>query len=442
MKKILLVSLAFIMSAGFTSLVKAQSKYVINFESDAVGKVYSNVAWYATDVTSTVAANATGSTAQGANLLHVTCTNYGAATVFDVTLPAGYTVADITGVSFDLYFNNAYAGDQNFYKGCNYFFKAPGSTLSPSGTTGSVTNIIVNDPLQTWLTKSFVPTITDAAVLALNQFTFALGFSGGDGDFYLDNITFLLPSKCTPPAPSNSVPGVIVTKPGDAWGGANIILGNSASVWPWSTAATDGAVAFTPVQGATYHMTLNITSTGASGYRVRWIKAAGYGAWTTADNNAVGSSATFSTTQVSTTLPALATGVANGETDIYKLDFTMDGSQPADGLVGSIGIFGYQGSSAYTINTIQITDDAGCILVNYDASATTGIKDVNADKSQAYGIAGGIVVNVAASENVAVYTVTGQLVDQAVVVNSKTFAAAKGLYIVKIGAKAVKVAVK
>src|SRR5690606_12056737 len=39
---------------------------------------------------------------------------------------------------------------------------------------------------------------------------------------------------------------------GDDWSGANIITGNNANQWPWSTAGEDGKVAFTPEADASY----------------------------------------------------------------------------------------------------------------------------------------------------------------------------------------------
>src|SRR5690625_1020922 len=74
---------------------------------------------------------------------------------------------------------------------------------------------------------------------------------------------------------------------GDAWTGANIILGNDASQWPWATAGEDGKVAFTPEKDATYRLSFNYTAKGASAIRVRWIKDNSNGGYTNADRKSV-----------------------------------------------------------------------------------------------------------------------------------------------------------
>jgi len=73
---------------------------------------------------------------------------------------------------------------------------------------------------------------------------------------------------------------------------------------------------------------------------------------------------------------------------------------------------------------------------------TTGIHQINAPVSKAYGVVGGIVVN-AANENVSIYGIDGKIVKQVVGASSQTIDLAKGLYIVKVGtANAVKVVVR
>ncbi len=68
------------------------------------------------------------------------------------------------------------------------------------------------------------------------------------------------------------IDGVYVydTSKGDSWSGANIILGNDASHWPWSIAGDDGKVAFTPEKDATYRISVNYTAKGTTSIRIRW----------------------------------------------------------------------------------------------------------------------------------------------------------------------------
>ena len=197
----------------------------------------------------------------------------------------------------------------------------------------------------------------------------AVDLSGGtDWGFIFDGS--IAGSQKTVLSPSNNVPGVYIATVGtDQYTGANIILGSDASVWPWSSAGYDGLVAFTPVKGATYHMTFNVTSSGAEGFRVRWMKDNAYDNHTASDATEVNNHM-FTADQTADFVPAyFQNTIANGETKTYAVDFTMDGNQPSDGLVGNIAIRAEYGSTDFVINTIVITDAAGNMLVNYDKDA-------------------------------------------------------------------------
>lgn len=141
---------------------------------------------------------------------------------------------------------------------------------------------------------------------------------------------------------------------GDVWSGANIILGNDASEWPWSTAAADQKVAFTPEKDATYRLTVNYTSLGTSAIRVRWIKDDSNGGYTMADEEVV-NSYEYSPNQVAKTIPAyFNSGMVNMGSYTLTTEIQLDGSQPADGLIGNIAIRGGGGGSAFSINTLEI----------------------------------------------------------------------------------------
>ncbi len=154
------------------------------------------------------------------------------------------------------------------------------------------------------------------------------------------------------PAP---VPGVHVfdTSAGDSWSGANIVLGDDASAWPWST-TDDGEVAFRPEPGATYRVTVNYTAKGTTAIRVRWVKDNTNGGYTTADGALVNAHP-YAAHEVATQLPAyFNSGMVNmGSYDLVS-EITLDGSQPADGLIGNIGIRGGGGGNAFSVNRITV----------------------------------------------------------------------------------------
>jgi len=151
------------------------------------------------------------------------------------------------------------------------------------------------------------------------------------------------------------VPGIHVydTSSGDSWSGANIVLGDDASVWPWST-TDDGEVAFRPEAGATYRFTVTYLATGTTAIRVRWLTDNTNGGYTTADGARVNDHP-YAADEVATHIPAyFNSGMVNmGRYDLVT-EITLDGSQPADGLIGNIGIRGGGGGNAFTISAITV----------------------------------------------------------------------------------------
>lgn len=165
------------------------------------------------------------------------------------------------------------------------------------------------------------------------------------------------------------VPGVHVfdTSSGDTWSGANIILGDDTAAWPWST-TDDGEVAFRPEAGETYRFTVNYTAKGTTAIRVRWVKDNSNGGYTTADGAAVNSHP-YRADEVATFVPAyFNSGMVNmGSYDLVT-EITLDGTQPAEGLIGNLGIRGGGGGNAFSINRItveKVDPDGDQLLVNW-----------------------------------------------------------------------------
>ncbi|WP_070160615.1 endo-1,4-beta-xylanase [Nesterenkonia sp. PF2B19] len=156
---------------------------------------------------------------------------------------------------------------------------------------------------------------------------------------------------------------------GDGYTGANIILGNDSSQWPWSTAGEDGQVAFDPEPDATYRLTVTVTPAGTTSVRIRWIHDESNGGYTSGDGAAVNDHQ-YSASEVASHIPAYFNrGLVNMGTYDLVTEFTMDGTEPADGLIGNIAVRGGGGGSAYTINSITVekVDDDGDdeLLVNW-----------------------------------------------------------------------------
>ncbi len=175
-------------------------------------------------------------------------------------------------------------------------------------------------------------------------------------------------------AAQKPVDGVFVwdTSNGDVWSGANIILGNNASQWPWSTADADGKTAFTPEKDATYRISINYTSKGTNAIRVRWVKDNTNGSYTKADG-AVVNTYLYAPDKVAVTIPAyFNSGMVNAGSYTLVTEIKLDGSQAADGLIGNIAIRGGGGGNAYSINWIKVEKvgtggAADKLLVNWPA---------------------------------------------------------------------------
>ena len=146
----------------------------------------------------------------------------------------------------------------------------------------------------------------------------------------------------------NSVTGT------DGWSGANIIIGNNSSVWPYST-SSDGKVAFVPEKGATYRISLNYTAQGTAAVRIRWIKDNSNGNYTKGDADTVGSSQTRNPNQVATRIPAyFNSGMSNGNTYTLVTEIKLTGEETADGLIGNFAIRGGSGGNNFIVNEIKI----------------------------------------------------------------------------------------
>ncbi|MGC0141580.1 endo-1,4-beta-xylanase [Pseudactinotalea sp. Z1732] len=160
---------------------------------------------------------------------------------------------------------------------------------------------------------------------------------------------------------------------GDAYTGANIILGNDSSQWPWSTAGEDGLVAFTPEPGARYRLSVNTTILGTNSVRIRWVKDNSNGGYTEADGVVVNDHQ-YGGGEVAEHIPAYFTGLINMGTYTLVTEIMLDGDQPEEGLIGNIAVRGGGGGSAYTINWLTVERIGGDgeedeFLVDWPAAA-------------------------------------------------------------------------
>ena len=464
MKKTLLFFMALIMSAGFAFAVPSNNVPGVHIYNSANGGAYSGVniilgadstvwPWSnnsnegvpgkdgvaftpVEDATYHMTFNVTSTGVNGFRVRWLSGDSNGG----DTGKPGGYTTADAAAVgaspkftadqicdTIPGYFSSTInSGDTKTYK---VDFKMDGS--QPAG--GLVGNLCIRG--QSGVSDFVINT---------------LQITDDDGNMLVDYA--VLPA-------SSDAPGVHVMDAAnnDKYSGVNLILGSDSTLWPWSNNSNEGVpgedgVAFTPVKDANYHMTFNVTSNGVNGFRVRWLSGDSNGGdtgmpggYTTADAAAVGASPKFTADQVCDTIPGyFANTINSGDTKTFKVDFKMDGSQPAGGLVGNLCIRGQSGVSDFVINTLQVADSRGNLLVNYDKSAAeqSGIVQIKPMITNVFSADGGIMVN-ANNEKVSVYSIDGRLVKVAIAGFNTKISLTQGIYIVKVGtANPVKVIAK
>lgn len=211
------------------------------------------------------------------------------------------------------------------------------------------------------------------------------GINGGNEfGFYSIEITRLNPEgddtllvnwPFLPPLIRPEIPGIIVPTPNDAQsnGRADIIIGSGRDVWPFADAHESG-VAFEPVPGTTYRIMFNIRTTGAGGWRVRWIPGTGGEDYTTGDGAIVNAYPLrvssfglgvptpdlISAMPVASVIPSHQnSGVSPAGVYTIIQDITLTGDEVYQGLIGNIALRGTGGSGSFVVNWISIEELTG-----------------------------------------------------------------------------------
>jgi hypothetical protein len=192
MKKTLLL-----LSLSFLLLSNAKADLVIdNFDSKTIGQTLTMKAWYPADGTATVAADPANASNKAANIV---TTNYDAMLKVTVTLPAGKTLADYTGLSFDMYIGtNANDATPN-YKNLFVYL----DDVKKHETTGYAKQA----EMSTWTTKTVLLSSLSLTTVesAKNTFTIAFGISTDKGNYFVDNVKLTGGGDVTPPPTTGNV---------------------------------------------------------------------------------------------------------------------------------------------------------------------------------------------------------------------------------------------
>lgn len=124
------------------------------------------------------------------------------------------------------------------------------------------------------------------------------------------------------------------------------------------------------------------------------------------------------------------------DTQSYKLEPMPNGDEPAgsiDGITGSFKLhLGLKSPGPnYMIDNVRLKP-----------ATATGITDVQAGAETVVVVDGGVMINAGAKAAYAVYDISGRAVSQGVADGSKTVTLQRGVYVVRVNGKAVKVLVR
>ena len=124
------------------------------------------------------------------------------------------------------------------------------------------------------------------------------------------------------------------------------------------------------------------------------------------------------------------------ETQYYKLEPMANGDEPAgsiDDITGSFKLhLGLKSPGPnYMIDNVRLKP-----------ATATGITDVQAGAETVVVVDGGVMINAGAKAAYAVYDISGRAVSQGVADGSKTVTLQRGVYVVRVNGKAVKVLVR
>jgi hypothetical protein len=205
--------------------------------------------------------------------------------------------------------------------------------------------------------RTFVPVRFVAETLGAED----VGFNAGVITITLPGGTVPAPQpqpEPEPPAPApEGATGIAVSSTvwGDTGSGVNIQLGSGRDSWPFADGDADYR-AFVPQAGTTYRLSFNVTSTGAAGWRVRWMTTgiSEYPSYTAGDS-AIVNDHSVAPGVAATVIPAhFNDGFSSGGTYTLVVDITLDGSETLNGLIGNITLRGTAGSTDWYTNWVTI----------------------------------------------------------------------------------------
>lgn len=436
----------FMAAALFTATASAQWVEVENFDSKTLGEKVTlfnvNKKSYGHDPKGEAKIAVDPASSGRGNVVEVNCTDQETIVEVDVTLPDG-KLSDYSEISFELYYTKAVnrdgddsqcykrvyviADDQNIYVDEDYY------------------NILADKKIKKGEWGEFSTAIPDNNVG--NSFPLRLGILGDEnepGTYYIDNIR--LKKSSGPVAPGTTQNGQIVNgwlmlqdfeaaTEGDikAWdkSGYGIPEGTTVEIINNPTADNEKVAWF--AGGNTYHTILEVNAELQPGKTLADYSDIAFELYRNAeeendypglyikvndilihDDGEKGYDYGPETTWTTVTKPLAGIGGLEDITGQIKIRLGLLSAKPS-----------------YLIDNVRLKP-----------TTATGITDVQAGAETVVVVDGGVMINAGAKAAYAVYDISGRAVSQGVADGSKTVTLQRGVYVVRVNGKAVKVLVR
>ena len=446
----------FMAAALFTATASAQWVVVENFDTKPEGEVALfnvNKAIYDDRVPIGEAKIIKDPTSSDkGKVVEVNCTDYETIVEVDVTLPDNTKLSDYSDIAFDLYYTKAEnrgGYDIQCYK--RVYVKAGDQDIYVEDNN----DILADKEIKKGEWGEFSTAIPDNNVG--NSFPLRLGILGGPdepGTYYIDNIQ--LKKKEEPVAPGTTLNGKIV----NGWlmlqDFEAATLNDDFRIWNrWGKELPDNYVVSLvdnpdggkaakityPDEGKEYDTMFELDVTLTDGkltdysdiaFDLYRLEGDHVGAQMYIDVNGVLIYLDPDTEEY----PKFEEADGKWATLSYKLKPMQNGDEPAGSIEGITGSFklhlGLKSPGPnYMIDNVRLKP-----------ATATGITDVQAGAETVVVVDGGVMINAGAKAAYAVYDISGRAVSQGVADGSKTVTLQRGVYVVRVNGKAVKVLVR
>lgn len=448
----------FMAAALFTATASAEWVVVEDFNSKTVEEKVAlfnvNKAIYPDRVPKGEAKIIEDPTSSGkGKVVEVNCTDYETIVEVDVTLPGDTKLSDYSDIAFDLYYTTAVNRDGNdsqCYK--RVYVKAGDQDIYVADDN----NILAekNIKKETW--GEFSTAIPSNSVAS--SFALRLGILGGPdepGTYYIDNIRL---QKSSGPGESGTtqngkiVDGWLMLQDFEAatenddfriWNRWGKDLPDSYVVSLVENPAGGKAAKITyPNEGTEYDTMFELDVVLPEGKKLTDYSDIAFDLYRL-EGDHTGTQMYIDVNDVLIYLdpdteeyPTFEEADGKWATLSYKLKPMPNGDKPAgniDGITGSFKLhLGLKSPGPnYMIDNVRLKP-----------ATATGITDVQAGAETVVVVDGGVMINAGAKAAYAVYDISGRAVSQGVADGSKTVTLQRGVYVVRVNGKAVKVLVR